>query len=62
VLNQAETELNVAVGLSIGCDVIFARLSRAPVTTLFVKDKLLANNPVSACHSRYVLERILASP
>lgn len=62
VLNQAETELNVAVGLSIGCDVIFARLSHAPVTTLFVKDKLLANNPVSACHSRYVLERILASP
>jgi uncharacterized metal-binding protein/predicted Fe-Mo cluster-binding NifX family protein len=62
VLNQAETELNVAIGLSIGCDVIFARLSRAPVTTLFVKDKLLANNPVSACHSRYVLERILASP
>jgi uncharacterized metal-binding protein/predicted Fe-Mo cluster-binding NifX family protein len=62
VLNQAETELNVAIGLSIGCDVIFARLSHAPVTTLFVKDKLLANNPVSACHSRYVLERILASP
>jgi uncharacterized metal-binding protein/predicted Fe-Mo cluster-binding NifX family protein len=62
VLNQAETELNIAVGLSIGCDVIFARLSHAPVTTLFVKDKLLANNPVSACHSRYVLERILASP
>ena len=61
-LNQAETELNVAIGLSIGCDVIFARLSHAPVTTLFVKDKLLANNPVSACHSRYVLERILASP
>ena len=62
MLNQAETELNIAVGLSMGCDVIFARLSQAPVTTLFVKDKLLANNPVSACHSRYVLERILASP
>ncbi|MBN1608752.1 MAG: DUF1847 domain-containing protein [Polyangiaceae bacterium] len=61
-LNEAHTDLNVAVGLSIGCDVVFDRLSHAPVTTLFVKDKLLANNPVSACHSRYVLERILAAP
>lgn len=62
VLNEARTELNVAVGLSMGCDVVFGQLSRAPVTTLFVKDKLLANNPVSACHSRYVLERILGPP
>ncbi|MBN1609486.1 MAG: DUF1847 domain-containing protein [Polyangiaceae bacterium] len=62
MLNAAKTDLNVAVGLSIGCDVVFGQLSHAPVTTLFVKDKLLANNPVSACHSRYVLERILASP
>jgi uncharacterized metal-binding protein len=62
VLNAAKTDLNIAVGLSIGSDLVFAQLSRAPVTTLFVKDKLLANNPVSACHSRYVLERILSAP
>jgi uncharacterized metal-binding protein/predicted Fe-Mo cluster-binding NifX family protein len=61
-LNDAQTDLNVIIGLSIGCDMVFARLSQAPVTTLFVKDKLLANNPVSAVHSRYVLERILARP
>ena len=60
ILNEAQTDLNVSVGLSMGCDVVFDRLSQAPVTTLFVKDKLLANNPVSAVHSRYVLERILA--
>ena len=60
ILNAAQTDLNVSVGLSMGCDVVFGRLSQAPVTTLFVKDKLLANNPVSAVHSRYVLERILA--
>ena len=59
-LNDAATDLNIAIGLSIGCDVVFSQLSQAPVTTLFVKDKLLANNPVSACHSRYVLERILS--
>jgi uncharacterized metal-binding protein/predicted Fe-Mo cluster-binding NifX family protein len=61
-LNDAQTELNVIIGLSVGCDMVFARLSQAPITTLFVKDKLLANNPVSAVHSRYVLERILARP
>jgi uncharacterized metal-binding protein len=61
-LDDDGTDLNIAVGLSIGCDVVFSRLSHAPVTTLFVKDKLLANNPVSACHSHYVLERILARP
>lgn len=59
MLNQAGTDLNIAMGLSIGSDVIFSRLSLAPVTTLFVKDRLLANNPVSAVHSRYVLELVL---
>jgi uncharacterized metal-binding protein/predicted Fe-Mo cluster-binding NifX family protein len=62
ILNEAKTDLNVVVGLSMGCDVVFTRLSQAPVTTLFVKDKLLANNPVSAVHSRHVLERILERP
>jgi uncharacterized metal-binding protein/predicted Fe-Mo cluster-binding NifX family protein len=61
-LNVAQTDLNVVVGLSMGCDVAFGRLSRAPVTTLVVKDKLLANNPAAACYSRYVFERILERP
>ena len=59
VLNEAGTDLNVAAGLCIGCDIVFSQMSLAPVTTLFVKDKLLAHNPISAVHSRYVLERIL---
>jgi uncharacterized metal-binding protein len=58
-LNEAKTDLNVIVGLSMGADVVFTRLSKAPVTTLFVKDKLLANNPISAVHSRHVREHIL---
>ena len=58
-LNQAATNLNITLGLSIGADVIFNQLSMAPVTTLVVKDRLLANNPVSAVHSRYVLEHVL---
>jgi len=60
VLNEAGTDLNVTLGLCMGCDVIFARVSRAPVSTLFVKDRLLANNPVSAVHSKFVLDHLLS--
>jgi len=55
-LNMKETELNVLVGLCVGCDTVFSQYSRAPVTTLFVKDKMLANNPVGAIYSKYYLE------
>lgn len=58
VLNDAGTELNVLVGLCVGVDGILARESRAPVTTVFVKDKSLANNPVGAVYSHYHLQEI----
>lgn len=58
VLNHATTELNIMVGLSMGSDIVFTKLSNAPVTTLFVKDKLLANNPIGAIYSNYQLERL----
>ncbi len=57
-LNLAETELNISIGLCIGCDIIFNQKSEAPVTTLFVKDKLLAHNPVGAVYSKYALEHL----
>jgi len=57
ILNQLDTDLNVIVGLCIGADCIFAQRSQAPVTTLFVKDKALANNPIGAIYSdRYLKE------
>jgi len=60
ILNAAGTDLNVVVGLCVGCDTIFGRMSDAPVTTLFVKDRMLANNPVSALYSRYYMETLAA--
>ncbi len=54
-LNQAGTDLNVIVGLCVGADCVFAKESDAPVTTLFVKDKSLANNPIGAVYSEYYL-------
>lgn len=55
LLNRADTDLNVIVGLCMGADCVFTRESEAPVTTLFVKDKSLANNPIGAVYSEYYL-------
>lgn len=60
VLNHLKMDLNVVVGLCVGADCIFARESDAPVTTLFVKDKSLANNPIGAVYSEYYLRESLA--
>lgn len=57
-LNAKETDLNVLVGFCVGADCVFNRESEAPVTTLFVKDKSLANNPIGAVYSHYYLTEI----
>jgi uncharacterized metal-binding protein/predicted Fe-Mo cluster-binding NifX family protein len=57
-LNAKKTDLNVLVGFCVGADCVFNRESEAPVTTLFVKDKSLANNPIGAVYSRYYLTDI----
>jgi len=54
LLNEAETQLNVVCGLCVGHDAIFAQLSEAPVTTLIVKDRVLAHNPASAIYCQYI--------
>jgi uncharacterized metal-binding protein/predicted Fe-Mo cluster-binding NifX family protein len=58
VLSAARTDLNVVVGLCLGADLVFNERSRAPVTTLFVKDRSLAHNPVGAIYTRYHLEKL----
>ncbi|MCU0728269.1 MAG: DUF1847 domain-containing protein, partial [Planctomycetes bacterium] len=58
VLARAGTDLNVAAGLCLGGDLVFAARSRAPVTTLFVKDRSLSHNPVAAIYTRYYLDEI----
>jgi uncharacterized metal-binding protein len=60
LLNKAETEFNVIVGLCLGHDMLFTMNSKSPVTTLIVKDRLLGHNPVIALYSNYH-KRILES-
>lgn len=55
VLNRRRTDINLIVGLCVGSDSVFAKASDAPVSTLFVKDRSLANNPIGALYSDYYL-------
>jgi len=58
-LAKAGCQLNVLVGLCIGADCVLTGASRVPVTTLFVKDRSLANNPIGALYSEYYLKEAL---
>ncbi len=53
VLAKNNTELNIIVGLCLGHDILFAKYSKAPITTLIVKDRVLAHNPAGALYSRF---------
>ena len=50
-LNRENTQLNILIGLCVGHDSIFTRYSKAPVTTLVVKDRIMAHNSVGAIYN-----------
>ena len=50
VLNDAGTDFNVVMGLCVGHDSLFYKYSKALVTTLVAKDRVLAHNPVGALY------------
>jgi uncharacterized metal-binding protein len=57
VFNNEGTDLNIIFGLCIGHDILFTKHSKAPVTTLVVKDRVLAHNPIGAIYSGYYLKK-----
>jgi uncharacterized metal-binding protein len=50
VLNNAETQFNVLLGLCVGHDSLFLQHAKAPCTVLAVKDRLLGHNPLAAIY------------
>ncbi len=48
LLNEANVDLVVQLGLCIGHDLILQEQSKRPVTTLVVKDRALDHNPITA--------------
>lgn len=53
LLNEVGTELNIIFGLCVGHDSLFIRFSKALVTCLVVKDRVLAHNPIGAIYTAY---------
>ncbi|MFW9823764.1 MAG: DUF1847 domain-containing protein [Candidatus Thorarchaeota archaeon] len=53
ILNKAGTNLNLIVGLCVGHDINFTRLSEAPVTTFIAKDRLSPHNPATVLYTHY---------
>jgi uncharacterized metal-binding protein len=49
-LGQAQTQLNLLLGLCVGHDSLFVKHSEAPVTVLAVKDRVLGHNPLAAVY------------
>ena len=59
ILNHEKTDLNIILGLCIGHDILFTKYSEAPVTTLAVKDRVLAHNPLGAIYSAYHMNKLM---
>ncbi|MEW6488737.1 MAG: DUF1847 domain-containing protein [Thermodesulfobacteriota bacterium] len=63
LLNGAGTDMNVIVGLCVGHDMLFAKHSKAPVTTLVVKDRVTGHNPVAVLYGQnFYYKRLLSQP
>ncbi len=48
LLAEEDTKLNISMGLCLGHDLLFSKHSKAPVTTLVVKDRVHGHNPIAA--------------
>ena len=51
LLDKAGSELNIVFGLCVGHDTLFYKASKAPVTTLVTKDRVLGHNPIAAIYT-----------
>lgn len=53
LLNEAQTDFNVAIGLCVGHDSLFYKYSDAYVTTLITKDRVTGHNPAAALYTSH---------
>lgn len=53
LLDQAGCQLNILCGLCVGHDTLFIKHSKAPVTVLAVKDRVLGHNPLAAIYTAH---------
>lgn len=53
LLNKEKVDMAVVMGLCVGHDMLFHKYIKVPVTTLVVKDRVLAHNPVAALYTTH---------
>ena len=51
ILNQAQCDINILMGICIGHDALFCKYSQAPAVTLVAKDFMAANNPCAVLYT-----------
>lgn len=56
LLNEAQTDLNVLLGLCVGHDSLFIKHSEAPITVLAVKDRVTGHNPLAAVYASHYFQ------
>jgi len=52
ISNRMGTDMNIIVGLCVGHDMLFNKHSKAPVTTLIVKDRVTGHNPIAVLYGQ----------
>jgi uncharacterized metal-binding protein len=52
ICNRTGTDMNIIVGLCVGHDMLFNKHSKAPVTTLVVKDRVTGHNPIAVLYGQ----------
>ena len=63
VLNAQQTDMNLIVGLCVGHDMLFAKHSQAPVSTLVAKDRVTGHNPVAVLYGQnFYYKRLQKQP
>ena len=63
IFNKQKTDMNIILGLCVGHDMLFSMHSKAPVTTLVVKDRVTGHNPIVVLHGQnYHYKRLQNEP
>jgi uncharacterized metal-binding protein len=63
ILNREKSDMNIILGLCVGHDMLFNQHSKAPVTTLVVKDRVTGHNPVAVLYGQnFYYKRLQKQP
>ena len=62
LLNEQKTDFNIIIGLCVGHDSLFIKYSKAPVSCLIVKDRVLCHNPAASLYGMNSYYKRLLEP